>query len=143
MIVSVSTTTKLYSNFLLRSSTISATDNKFRSSLYSTIRTGVVTKYDPVKKWGFIRPDNGATDVYVHQTAIYADGFRMLNVRLCFYLYFLLQYLVVLIFSTLHVAFYACPSPCMAFSFFLDVKGLDSSTTVHLATKFLIKADKV
>jgi cold shock CspA family protein len=55
-------------------------DNRRRYYRTRTIRTGTVVKFDINKGWGFIRPDDGTVDVFVHQTSIYADGFRMLNV---------------------------------------------------------------
>ncbi|EGB08427.1 hypothetical protein AURANDRAFT_16921, partial [Aureococcus anophagefferens] len=34
--------------------------------------------FNTVKGYGFITPDNGGGDVFVHQTQIYARGFRSL-----------------------------------------------------------------
>jgi 'Cold-shock' DNA-binding domain len=55
--------------------------NNYGRRYYRTIRTGTVVKFDTNKGWGFIRPHDGSDDVFVHQKSIYADGYRLLNVR--------------------------------------------------------------
>lgn len=41
--------------------------------------TGVVARFDPRRGYGFVIPDDGGEDVFVHQNNINMDGFRYLK----------------------------------------------------------------
>ena len=41
--------------------------------------TGTVKWFNPTKGYGFIQPDNGGKDVFVHISAVEAAGWNTLN----------------------------------------------------------------
>lgn len=41
--------------------------------------TGTVKWYNPAKRFGFIKPDDGASDVFVHVSALEQAGLAMLD----------------------------------------------------------------
>ena len=41
--------------------------------------TGTVKWYNPAKRYGFIKPDDGSSDVFVHVSALEQAGFAALD----------------------------------------------------------------
>jgi CspA family cold shock protein len=45
----------------------------------SAVTTGIVKWFNPIKGYGFIQPDDGSKDVFVHISAVEQAGMRTLN----------------------------------------------------------------
>ena len=74
----LSLSSKLLKNAVAnRSSAISG--GSVAKALFST-KNGTCKWFNVQKGYGFIAPDDGSDDVFVHQTVVHANGFRSLAV---------------------------------------------------------------
>lgn len=62
----------------MSASRIAMSDTGGDSAAAEARKVGEVKWFNTQKGFGFITPDDGSADVFVHQTAIYAPGFRSL-----------------------------------------------------------------
>jgi cold shock CspA family protein len=67
-----------FTPFLCQRSTYTASQLSEGSAAPEGIQKGKVKWFNTLKGFGFIVPDDGSADVFVHQTAIQAQGFRSL-----------------------------------------------------------------
>jgi CspA family cold shock protein len=47
------------------------------------MQTGIVNRFNKIKGYGFITPDNGGTEVFVHFSEIQLSGYKELTAGQC------------------------------------------------------------
>lgn len=51
----------------------------YQTATTGTRHTGTVKFFNRTKGWGFIEPDDGSAETFVHYSAIEGDGYRNLH----------------------------------------------------------------
>lgn len=71
---------RLLASSLLKTTTTTTASSSLRAAFAT--QTGTVKWFDAKKGFGFVTPDDGSNDIFVHHSCIQSDGFRSLAVRI-------------------------------------------------------------